>query len=95
MSDDGKNIVNFRDRISTVDDEGKRVWIFPKKPKGTFHRYRVAVSFVLLAILFIGPFVKINSQPLLLLDVINRKFIIFGMAFWPQDFHLFFIATIA
>ena len=24
----------FRDSISTINQEGKRAWIFPKKPKG-------------------------------------------------------------
>ncbi len=32
---------------------------------------------------------------LLLFDIINRKFIIFGLVFWPQDFHLFVLATIS
>ena len=25
---------SFRDKIATVDKEGNRVWIYPKKPKG-------------------------------------------------------------
>lgn len=90
-----KKQVNFRDRLTTVDDAGKRIWIYPKKPKGRFHRYRVALAVFLLAVLFTGPFIKIGGQPLLLIDVLHRKFIIFGLAFWPQDFHLFFLATLA
>jgi hypothetical protein len=39
----------FRDRISTVNEEGKRVWIFPKKPKGPFYNKRKLVSYFLLA----------------------------------------------
>ena len=95
MAKSVKDEANFRDRISTVDDKGKRVWVYPKKPKGTFHLYRVAVAIFLLAILFIGPFIKIAGQPLLLINILERKFVIFGMAFWPQDFHLFFLATLA
>jgi cytochrome c oxidase accessory protein FixG len=95
MAKNVKDDVNFRDRISTVDDTGKRVWIYPKKPKGPFHRYRVAVALFLLAVLFIGPFIKIGGQPLLLINILERKFVIFGLAFWPQDFHLFFLATLA
>jgi cytochrome c oxidase accessory protein FixG len=95
MAKNVKDVENFRDQISTVDDKGKRVWIYPKKPKGRFHRYRVAVAIFLLAILFTGPFIKIAGQPLLLINVMERKFVIFGMAFWPQDFHLFFLATLA
>lgn len=95
MADNAKDAEHFRDRISTVDEKGKRVWIYPKKPKGRFHRYRVVVAIFLLVVLFAGPFIKISGQPLLLINILQRKFIIFGMAFWPQDFHLFFLATLA
>jgi cytochrome c oxidase accessory protein FixG len=49
----------------------------------------------LLIILIGGPFLKINGQPFLLFDIIERKFVIFGQVFWPQDFFLFVIGTIA
>ena len=90
FGDDG-----FRDKISTVDDSGKRVWIYPKKPKGRFYDYRKYVSYVLLILLFAAPFIKIGGQPLLLFNIIERKFSIFGLIFWPQDFFLFVIAMIA
>jgi cytochrome c oxidase accessory protein FixG len=92
---DLKDSPGYRDRIATIDESGRRRWVFPRKPRGPLHRARAIVSWVLLAILFAGPFIKINGQPLLLLNVIDRKFIIFGMAFWPQDFHLFVLAMIA
>ncbi len=84
----------YRDKISTVDNAGKRVWIYPKKPKGKFYSARSIVAILLLAFLFIGPFIKINGHPFLLLDFLGRKFYIFGIAFWPQDLHLFGIALI-
>ena len=77
---------NFRDRLSTIDDKGKRFWIFAKKPKGKLTTYRNIVGIVLLAFLFIGPFLKINGQEFLLLNFLERKFVIFGTQFWPQDF---------
>lgn len=79
----------FRDSIATVKDDGRRNWIFPRKPSGKHYNYRTWVSYLLLAFLFGAPFVKIDGHPLLLFDIINRKFVIFGIAFWPQDFHLF------
>ena len=30
----------YRDHLATVDEHGKRVWIYPKKPKGKFTNYR-------------------------------------------------------
>ena len=47
----------YRDSIATVDKDGKRVWVYPKKPKGKYHRARIVVSVVLLSILFAGPFI--------------------------------------
>ncbi|AHM62422.1 ferredoxin [Flammeovirgaceae bacterium 311] len=85
---------SYRDSISTVDREGKRVWVYPKKPKGKFTNYRTWVSWVLLAILFSGPFIRIGGQPLLMLNVLERKFVLFGQVFWPQDFYLFVLASI-
>jgi cytochrome c oxidase accessory protein FixG len=84
----------YRDTISTVDKEGKRVWVYPKKPKGTLHNYRIAVTIFLLSLLFSGPFIKIGGHPLLLLNIFERKFVIIGQAFWPQDFFLFAVLLI-
>lgn len=84
----------FRDSIATVDDKGKRLWIYPKKPSGKFHNWRILVTVILLLILFGGPFIKVNGQPFMLLDIFERKFIIFGQAFWPQDFVLLAVTLI-
>ena len=89
-----KDQPSFRDHVSTVDAQGKRVWIYPKKPQGRFYNARTWVSIVLLIVLFGGPFIRINGEPLLMLNVLERKFVIFGQVFWPQDFYLFGLATI-
>ena len=84
----------FRDSIGTVTKEGKRAWIFPKKPSGKFYEYRKIVSYVLIAFLFASPFVKINGNQFLMFNVLERRFNIFGFPFWPQDFHLFVVSMI-
>ncbi|WP_439152672.1 cytochrome c oxidase accessory protein CcoG [Winogradskyella sp.] len=84
----------FRDSIATIDEEGKRSWIFPKKPSGAFYEKRKIVSYILLAFLFAAPFVKINGNQFLMFNVLERRFNIFGFPFWPQDFHLFVISMI-
>jgi cytochrome c oxidase accessory protein FixG len=80
---------SFRDTIATINEEGKRNWIYPKKPKGKFYTARGITSIVYLILLFGLPFVKVNGEPLILLNVLERKFILFGVIFWPQDFILF------
>jgi len=85
----------YRDRIASIDDEGKRKFIYPRKPQGRFYNARTWFSYLLLAIMFAGPFITINDRPFLLLNFIERKFIILGMAFWPQDSYIFVLATLA
>lgn len=79
----------YRDHLGNVDKKGKRLWIYAKKPKGKFYNYRTYFSWFLMALMFSGPFIKLNDKPLLMLNVLERKFIIFGMVFWPQDLNLF------
>lgn len=85
---------SFRDTIGTINEEGKRAWVFPKKPSGKWYSYRKYVSYFLLAFLFAAPFVKINGNQFLMFNVLERRFNIFGFPFWPQDFHLFVISMI-
>jgi cytochrome c oxidase accessory protein FixG len=85
---------NFRDHIPTADQQGRRLWIFAKKPHGALHRARTWVSALLLLILFGGPFVRINGNPLLMMNILERKFVIFGQIFWPQDLFILAIAMI-
>lgn len=84
----------FRDSIATVDKTGNRIWVYPKKPSGTYHNRRIIVTIILLSLLFAGPFIEIGGRPLLLLNIFERKFVVFGQAFWPQDFVLLALTLI-
>ena len=92
MAEQGQN--NFRDTLGTLDKEGQRAWVFPKKPDGKWYEYRKYVSYVLLVFLFVAPFVKINGNQFLMFNILERRFNIFGFPFWPQDFYLFVIMMI-
>ncbi|WP_298327573.1 cytochrome c oxidase accessory protein CcoG [uncultured Dokdonia sp.] len=92
MAEQGKD--NFRDTMGTLDKEGKRAWVFPKKPSGKWYEYRKYVSYLLLAILLSSPFIKVGGNQLFMFNVLERRFNIFGYPFWPQDFHLFVIMMI-
>ncbi|WP_312767126.1 cytochrome c oxidase accessory protein CcoG [Epilithonimonas sp.] len=85
----------FRDSVGTMDNTGKRRWVFPRKPKGKYTNYRYLVSIVLLTIYFVIPFLKINGNPLLLFNIIERQFFIFGQPFYPQDFFILALGAIA
>jgi cytochrome c oxidase accessory protein FixG len=90
-----EELETFRNQLATVTDDGRRKWIYPKKPSGRFLRARIVVSAFLLFILFITPFIKVNGHPFMLFDFINRKFILFGILFGPQDFYLLVLALIS
>lgn len=85
----------FRDRIATVDKSGKRVWLYPRNPKGKLTIYRNIVAWLLIGLMVGGPFMKVNGEPLLLFDILQRKFIIFGKIFWPQDFQILLLIMLA
>lgn len=85
---------DFRNRLSTADREGRRQWLFPRRPRGRFYRARTVLSWLLLAVMFIGPFVRIQGNPLLLVNIVERKFVILGQVFWPQDMVIFAVALL-
>ncbi|MGC9940832.1 MAG: cytochrome c oxidase accessory protein CcoG [Verrucomicrobiota bacterium] len=85
---------DFRDHIATADKDGRRKWIYPRQVEGPYFRWRTWFSWLLLFIMFAGPFITINGNPLLLMDVVDRKFVVLGRIFWPQDMIIFAIAIL-
>lgn len=84
----------FRDSVGTMDTSGKRKWVYPRKPKGKYTNYRLLVSIILLIIYFSIPFLKINGNPVLLINIIERQFYILGQPFYPQDFFILALGAI-
>lgn len=84
----------FRNSIATVTKEGKRNFIQPKKPKGKLYNLRTIFSIGYLLVFFGLPFIKAHGEPLLMFNFMERKFILFGMIFWPQDFFIFGIGML-
>jgi cytochrome c oxidase accessory protein FixG len=78
----------FRNELASVHRDGRRKWVYARQPTGPFYRARTAVAMALLAFLVAAPFIEVNGQPLVLLNVIERRFVLFGVVFWPQDFYL-------
>lgn len=85
----------FRDRPSTFGKDGKRVWLFPKMPKGKLYNIRRIIAWTLLTFFYAAPFLKFREEPLIFLNFLERKFILFGNTFYPQDFHLLVLAVIS
>lgn len=85
---------SFRDTIGTIAEDGNRNWLFPTKPKGPLYNKRTIASIIYLILFFTIPFIKVNGDPLVLLNILERKFIIFGIVFFPQDLFLFAVAML-
>jgi cytochrome c oxidase accessory protein FixG len=78
----------FRNELASIARDGRRRWIYARQPSGRLYRARTAVGVVLLAFLFGAPFVRVGGQPLMLLNILERRFVLFGVLFRPQDFHI-------
>ena len=85
----------FRDRLATVTEQGKRNWIYAKRPKGRLYNIRSIVSWCFFIAFFSLPFIQIDGRPLFLFNVTEGRFILFGAIFWPQDFFVFGLAMVA
>ena len=60
--------------------------IYPREVKGRFARLRRIAMFVLLGMFYGGPWLTWGGRQAVLFDLPERKFYIFGMTLWPQDF---------
>jgi cytochrome c oxidase accessory protein FixG len=85
---------NFRDHIATAERDGKRRWVYPKKVDGKFFKLRTWFSWLLIFIMFAGPFITIGGNPLLMMNIVDRKFVVLGQIFWPQDMIIFAVTVL-
>jgi len=85
---------DFRDRLTTADSRGRRYWLYPKAPAGRWHRRRAWFAGLLIVVMFAGPWIRINGNPLLMFDITARRFSILGQIFWPQDTIIFAVAML-
>lgn len=87
---------NFRDKLSMIDNMGRRVHIIPAEVRGYFRNLRNVTQAILVVLLLILPWIKINGAPAILLDISNRHFALFGYEFWAHDAPMiFFILAIS
>jgi len=75
-------------------ETSERKWMYPLLRKGIYYKWRSVISYVYLIFFFAGPFIRIGGQPLLLLNFMERHFVILGQVFWPQDIFLFMLASL-
>ncbi|OJU75999.1 MAG: cytochrome c oxidase accessory protein CcoG [Bacteroidetes bacterium 47-18] len=86
---------SFRDHLTTVDEKGKRQWLFPKRPSGPYYRKRILVSWFYYLLFFGLPFIYYQGKPFFLFNFVKGEYIVFGKIFWPQDFLIFGLIFLA
>ena len=64
----------------------KRQKIYVREVHGIFAALRIAAMVALLGIYYGLPWIKWDGHQAVLFDLPARKFYIFGLTFWPQDF---------
>lgn len=75
--------------LPTLNEDGSRRWIRPKPSHGTWWKRRQVVAYVLMAIFFAAPHIRLFGKPVFLMDLPRREFTLMGYTFLPTDTLLF------
>ncbi len=71
--------------VATINEDGSRRFIHPTEVRGRFARWRAFFAVALTATYVALPWIRINDNPALFLDVAHRQFHYFGLTFLGQD----------
>lgn len=83
-----------RESVTTINRDGSRFFLHPADVNGQFTRLRRLFALLLIGIYISLPWIPINGNPAVFLDVLNRQFHLFGLTFTAQDLWLaFFFIT--
>jgi len=78
------------DSVTTINADGSRYFIHPADVRGRWTFLRRASGLLLIAVYAALPWIRINGQPAVFLDVAHRQFHFFGFTLAPQDLWLLF-----
>ena len=80
------------DSVTTINDDGSRYFLHPADVTGKWVLARRVVGVLLIGIYVLLPWIPINGNPAVFLDVENRMFHLFGLTLVPQDLWVMFFA---
>jgi cytochrome c oxidase accessory protein FixG len=93
MSTSAKNAPNL-DRMTTIREDGSRNFLRPADVSGKWTLLRRISAIFLIAIYVLLPWIKINGNPAVLMDIAARRFHFFGITLATEDLWLmFFLLT--
>jgi polyferredoxin len=79
--------------IDLLDSGGDSLYVserkvYPRDVSGRYDRLRKLAVFWLLGMYYVFPWLRWDGRQAVLFDLPARKFHVFGLTFWPQDFSL-------
>ena len=77
--------------LPTLNEDGTRRWIRPKPSHGAWWRKRQVVAYLLMALFFAAPHLRLLGKPVFLMDLPRRQFTLMGYTFLPTDTLLFML----
>ncbi|MCM2279717.1 MAG: cytochrome c oxidase accessory protein CcoG [Oligoflexia bacterium] len=79
-----------KDRLTTTDEKGRRLTLYPTEARGRFRALRSRFYDVLLVVFLALPWLRIGGHQAVLLDLPRRRFSFFGLTFWAHDAPMLF-----
>ena len=84
-----------KEHLTTLDDDGHRVWLYPDWVDGVWRRRRGLVNGLLIALYLFLPWMTVGGRQAVLLDLPHRKLFLFGAVLWPQDSILLWLTILS
>ncbi len=81
------------DSVTTINTDGSHYILHPADVQGRFTVSRRLFALCLIAVYILLPWIPINGNPAVFLDVENRRFHLFGLTFLAQDLWLAFFVV--
>jgi len=82
------------DSVTTINEDGSRYFVQAADVRGRFTLLRRVSAVLLIAVYVLLPFIRINGEPAVFLDVMHQKLHLFGITLMFQDLWLlFFLIT--
>lgn len=82
---------DFRETLYTIDKTGSRKWVYPTIQKGFFRSRRAVVISVLMSLYLLMPWIVINGEQAVRINLIERKLTVLGSTLWATDTIYLFI----
>lgn len=87
-----KNIFELDpERLATTDEHGHRVYLYPEDVKGKWKDRKNVLSWFLILLYLVLPWIYVNGKPFLMLDIFRREFSFAGFTFHGVEPVLIFL----